>query len=77
MIQHGADVNAKTSDQRTALHYVCEYYQNDNLIEAIRLLIQHKADVNAKDTFELGYNALQVIHSRENRYKKEIEKLLS
>ena len=76
MIQHGADVNAKTSDQRTALHYVCHYYQKDNLIKVIRLLIKHGADVKAKTT--VGNNALALLrnnHKYKNNY--EVKKLLS
>ena len=32
----------------TPLHVVCFYYKNENLIEIVRLLIQHGAEVNAK-----------------------------
>ena len=51
LIEHGADVNAKTRVGRTALHNAV---QNGNL-ELVKLLIAHGADVNAKN--DVGWTA--------------------
>ncbi|KZR98305.1 Uncharacterized protein APZ42_006341, partial [Daphnia magna] len=59
LIQLGIDVNAKDNDGRNALHYLCQFQSNSNLLDAIQLLIQLGIDVNAKD--KLGQNALHYL----------------
>ncbi len=36
-------------DNDRASYHVCDVYQHENLIDLVRLLIQHGADVNARD----------------------------
>lgn len=43
LLQYGADVNAKTSENDTPLHYACLLSKSN---EVIKLLINHGADVN-------------------------------
>ncbi len=66
LIDEGADINAKTSDGRTALHFLCSlsYYSvmNDNFFYVIRLLIEKGADVKAKDN--IGLTPLDGLYGR-------------
>lgn len=55
LIDNGADVNAKTNFNSTALHYAVI---NGNSIENIKFLIDNGADVNAKN-YE-GKTALEI-----------------
>ena len=77
MIQHGADVNAKTNSEWTALHFVCNNYQNDNSIEIIRLFIQHGVDVKAKDSYKRTALAYWLPNNDKNKNNNEVVKLLS
>jgi ankyrin repeat protein len=44
LLEYGADVNAKTTDELTALHLSA---QNGHL-EIVKLLLEHGADVNSE-----------------------------
>jgi ankyrin repeat protein len=46
LVERGADVNAKTTDGRTALIFAC----NMGMTEVVKLLVERGADVNAKTT---------------------------
>ena len=59
LFNHGADIKTIDDNGNNALHYVCQYYQNDNLIEIIRLLIKHGVEVNQKTKY--GSTALQFL----------------
>ena len=43
----GANVNAKTNDGWSALHFVCRYYSGDNLIDLVQLMILNGVEVNS------------------------------
>ncbi len=49
LILSGIDVNAKNYEGKTALHILCQYNQNKNLIDIIQLFIDNGVDVNAED----------------------------
>jgi len=52
-IENGADVNAKTRDGESPIHYVCKYCVDGiSLIHAVQLLIEKGADVNSKNLDE-------------------------
>jgi ankyrin repeat protein len=47
LLDKGVDVNAKTDYGATALSFAAE----KGHLEVVKVLLKHKADVNAKDTF--------------------------
>src|SRR5260370_42106549 len=47
LLAKGLDVNAKTDYGATALHYAAD----KGHAEVVKILLKHKANVNAKDTF--------------------------
>jgi ankyrin repeat protein len=49
LIQHGADVNARTKSGGTALHQICGYVEKP--AEVARVLLKHGADPNAVDNY--------------------------
>jgi ankyrin repeat protein len=53
------DVHCKNNDGWNALHFVCRYYDKENLIEIVRLLIEKNIDVNCKTNH--GWNALHFV----------------
>ena len=57
--QEGIDVNCKDQEGWNALYYLCRLYQQNNLVDIIRLLIQHGIDVTWKN--QLGQNALLIL----------------
>jgi ankyrin repeat protein len=40
-------LNGNDDDGLNALHYLCRYYSNEKLIEAIKLFIQHGIEVQS------------------------------
>lgn len=48
LIENGADVNTKTENGNTQLHYVAK----NNNIDIVKLLIEHGADVNTRNDHE-------------------------
>ncbi|XP_060529006.1 protein fem-1 homolog CG6966 [Cylas formicarius] len=54
LLQHGADVNAKDVQNKTALHYAIQEHR----LETTKLLLKYGADYNAKSTY--GDDALQM-----------------
>lgn len=70
------DVNIKTVDGWTPLHFLCRFYKSDNLVECVQLLIERGADVNAKTS--LGWNSLHLLcenYEHDNLF--ELVKLLT
>jgi len=55
LIRAGCDINAKDNLGKTALHYACEFGQDDT----IELLLKHNADPNTKEFS----NGLTPLHS--------------
>jgi len=52
LISKGGDVNAKNLLEQTPLHAVAQCaFEEENVLETIRLLIRHSKDVNALDIF--------------------------
>ena len=45
----GVVINAEDEYRNTPLHSLCLYYQDENFIDIVRLLIEKGANVNAKD----------------------------
>jgi len=60
-LQNGVNVNAKGFQGRTALHWVCAFYQKDNLMEIVQILIEHGASAKEKEMF--GRTALHLVCS--------------
>jgi len=58
-VKKGADVKAKNTSGLTPLHYLCQRYKNDNLIDIVQLLIENGAEVNAKDNY--GWTPLSLL----------------
>ena len=58
LLEHGADVNARTKDGRIPLHHASK----SGAREVVRLLLEHGADVKAKDND--GKTALQCVADR-------------
>ena len=56
LVEHGADVNAKTKDGWTALMIASKYANN---LETVKYLIEKGSDVNAKKTKD-GWTALMI-----------------
>lgn len=48
LLERGADPNATDSDDRTALHVLCQYYKNDANIPTYDILLE-RVDPNARD----------------------------
>lgn len=42
------DVNVKMANKNTPLHIFCSWYDKNDLIDFVQLLIENGADVNAK-----------------------------
>ena len=60
-INHGADINAETSQGQTALTYT----SRDGFIETVKKLVENGADVNATTSF--GVTALMVSCKKGNK----------
>ena len=54
LIDHGADVNAKTGQGQTALKYA----SRDGFLETVKILIANRAEINSTTSF--GFTALMV-----------------
>jgi hypothetical protein len=65
LLEHGADVNARTNDHTTPLHKAAQNRE----VEVVRVLLEHGADADAED--DQGRTALQVART------DEIKKMLS
>lgn len=53
LIEHGANVNARSEDGRNSLHYLYHYCNKPcDLVQSTELLIQHGIDVNTVDSEE-------------------------
>lgn len=52
------EVSCRQKDGANALHVICRYYQGDNLIDLVKLLIKKGIDVN--QTTRVGSNALNL-----------------
>jgi hypothetical protein len=50
LIEHGADVHAVDSSDRTALLIASTYTRDHNLVECMQILIEAKSDVNASNS---------------------------
>lgn len=48
LIAKGAEVKAKTSNGCTPLHYLCENYDSDNLMEVVRDVERKGAKIDSK-----------------------------
>lgn len=46
------DIHAVTENRWAPLHFVCQFYSNDDLIDILRLLIQKRAYINIKTNDE-------------------------
>ena len=68
LLEHGADVNARTDVLSTPLHMASRYGR----VEAVRVLLEHGASVGAQD--DDGKTAFQLASSEEHA---DIMKLLS
>lgn len=69
------DVKSRDSGYITPLHYLCANYDNYNLIDLVKLLIDKDADVNAKtETGDTPLNLLRKNYDNENT--NDIVKLL-
>ena len=66
-LQHGADINARSGDGQTPLHWALTY----GPLEAVRMLLENGADIEAKDND--GKTALQ---KAVKRGQKEVVELL-
>jgi outer membrane protein assembly factor BamB len=69
LLSKGVDVNAKTKYGATALHFAAD----KGHFEVVRALLDHKANVNAKDTF---YNATPLTWAGYHDHWKVIQALL-
>lgn len=74
LLSHKADINAKTSDGQTPLHFAAQQGQ----LQAVEWLLKHGADVNAKDNKGLTPLSLTKIRNRgrEVEKRKDIADLL-
>ena len=59
MVEHGADVNARTTRGLTLLHVAVEEKKND---EVVRVLLEHGANVDAED--DEGRTPFQIASAR-------------
>ncbi len=60
-INNGIDLKHRNSDGFTALHYLCQCYAHENLLEVAKLLIENGVDVNAKDYSAFRLNAFHYL----------------
>ena len=56
LLAHGADVNTRDKDGKSALMKVCMLPKKDEEVEMVKLFLDRGADVNAKDN--MGNTAL-------------------
>ena len=70
LLKHGADLNARNKEGKTALHGVAGSRIHDEEVEAARVLLEHGADPNLTDAE--GNTALhQLIPERRTCYAEE------
>ncbi|MGH9943497.1 MAG: ankyrin repeat domain-containing protein [Pyrinomonadaceae bacterium] len=69
MLERGADVNAKFRYGATALSYASD----KGHLEVVKVLLEHKADVNVKDTF---YNATPISWAAQKGHAQIVAALL-
>ena len=51
LLAHGADINAHCNRQSTALHWAVNSRQTEGVMDNIRYLVDHGADIEALDSF--------------------------
>src|SRR5215208_2726855 len=74
LLDEGVDVNTKYRYNATALFYACDHGH----VDVVKVLLDHKADMNVKDTF-YGFTPLMLATSPARKKKPEhteIAKLL-
>ena len=54
LIELGANVRAKNNWRSTALQYLCQFYEQDDIIEIIEILIENGVDVDVRNNFSLS-----------------------
>ena len=69
MLAHGANVNARTENNRTALHSAAGLGR----WHTVDLLLQHGAEVNAQDT----WGATPLMEATSNQHEAVVQRLLS
>ena len=62
LLRCGIEINCKDKNGWNALHYLCQYYSEDNLIDIMKLLIASGIDVRCKNN--LGCTALHLLFQR-------------
>lgn len=49
LVHEGIDILSEDASGRSALHYVCECYDQENILDVIQLLVDNNIDVNLED----------------------------